>query len=540
MTDQHLTLLDRLRREGTLASGVSPAAASPGIDAGTGFVTDHRGLQGLVTQAQEELLGCIRSLEEGQPPVLLEGGPYPGTWLESTATVSTEVLDRWLPEVVRATHLQLARHQRADGLLPYKVTADGPSHRQVQMVSPLARGVWAHYLRTGRDRDYLRTMAVAMARHDAWLAGHRDTRGSGCVEAFCAFDTGHDNSPRFWGVPDTTHQDDPARWDPASPVLPYLAPDLTANVACQRRYLARIAAELGEDPAPWEQAAQESEAALLRHCYDERDGCFYDRDRLGRLVTVQSDVVLRVLECGVGDRELAERLLAGFALHRRKLFARYPFTSLAMDDPRFDQDFRRNSWGGPTNFLSLLRSPHAFEQHGHVVELTWAQQPVLEALLRAGRFPQCLSPWTGEAGYTEGYSPAMLWLLDTLERLCGILPLPGGGAWVTGVPPTAAPGGLAWERIVDGSSLVMTLADGRVQVRRNGQEVAAFPAGLRLELDAAGRPVALVGMRAQPVTGTVVFAGVGQELTIAGNETVSLTDGRAAGRRHVSVIAPTP
>jgi glutathione peroxidase-family protein len=33
-------------------------------------------------------------------------------------------------------------------------------------------------------------------------------------------------------------------------ILPFVAPDLTANVACQRSYLARIAEELGEDGAP--------------------------------------------------------------------------------------------------------------------------------------------------------------------------------------------------------------------------------------------------------------------------------------------------
>lgn len=128
-------------------------------------------------------------------------------------------------------------------------------------------------------------------------------------------------------------------------------PDLTANVACQRSYLARIAEELGDDGAEWRAKSERSTAALFSQCYDETDGFFYDLDRHDRLVRVQSDVLLRVLACEVGDDGFFEQALGRYLLNTRKFFAKYPLTSLALDDPRFDPAHDHNSWDGPSDFL---------------------------------------------------------------------------------------------------------------------------------------------------------------------------------------------
>ncbi len=469
--------------------------------------------------------------------VLQEGDAYRGAWLESTGTIGAEVLSRFLAAVARDTFLLFASHARDDGLLPYKVTGEGPAYRQIQMVTPLARSVWHHYEST-QDRPFLRTMYRAMARNDVWLARNRDTRSTGCVEAFCAFDTGHDLSPRFWHVPDTTPGGDPARYAPDSPILPFLAPDLTANVACQRRYLARIAAELGEDPAPWEWLADNSLSALFAHCYDDADGMFYDRDANGGLVRVPSDVLLRVLACEVGDGSFFATALRRHLLNTRKFFARYPFTSLALDDPRFDRDYTRNSWGGPSNFLSLLRAPHAFERHGRFVELSWAMAAVLEAVCRMDRFPQTFDPWTGAPGFTRRYSPAILWTIDAVERLSGILPRPDGELWFTGLTPVAD--AVSYARRVDGVEYGFAVETGGAVVYRDGRSHARFPRGWRLVTDRRGVPRAVIGMSARAIGGTLVVDGVPVvDLVVAGNVRVEL-DGRAnvLRRNEIGVIYP--
>ncbi|GAB4086090.1 hypothetical protein GCM10028784_27200 [Myceligenerans cantabricum] len=472
------------------------------------------------------------------PPVLVEGGPYPGTWLESTATIGAELLGRFAPGVARDTMLLLARHARADGLLPYKVTDDGPAHRQIQRVTPLARSVWDLYRRTA-DTAFLRTMYRAMADDDAWVARHRDTRGSGGVEAFCTFDTGHDASPRFWHVPDTTPGGDPAAYDPASPRLPFVAPDLTANQYANRVYLARAAEELGHDPARWRAAARDS-AAALEALWDDEAGCWFDHDATGSPVRLVSDVLLRVLACEAGDGALFREALRRYLLHDRHFFAAVPLTSVSLSDPRFDHDAGRNSWGGPTNLLTLVRTPAAFEHHGHVTELSWILRPALAAVARSGRFPQTLDPWTGAAGYTDDYSPAVLFVLDAVERLCGLLVRPDGSVWCTGTLPdgvdevryTRTVGGTEWTQTVRHDGVVVTTGDG-VTVR--------FPRGWRVALDRSGDPVAVTGMLAHPVTGAVVhrdgLAPTGN-LTLAGNEQISLTGTAPAPLRSPGIVVP--
>lgn len=528
--DEALTRLraaDAVARAGIAADGPLGAgirAARLGFAAVGG---EHGGaLEDRWHRAVAELDTCIAPT--GGAQLLHEGGVYRGAWLESTATINAEILDRFAPDVTRATHLAFAAAQRDDGLLPYKITGDGPAFTQIQTVSPLARGVWTHYLRTGRDRAYLTTMYTAMARNDAWVAAHRDTRGTGGVEAFCTFDTGHDLSPRFWQVPDRCHHGDAARYDPGVPLLPFVAPDLTANVACQRAYLALIAAELGEAPEPWREKADGSRAALFAQCHDERDGMFYDRAADGTHVRVASDVLLRVLACEIADDVLFTASLEDHLMHTRRFLSAAGFTSVAMDDPRFDGDHTRNSWAGPVNALTLIRAAHAFERHGRVAELALSHAGLLTAMAGHDRFAQCYDPWSADAGYTEAYSPSILWLLDTLERDAGILPLPDGRVWLSGLIPTRldhgrAPTATAASRTVHGVHWELAGDDETVVVHRDGAERLRFPRGWRVEVSADGQVAAVTCLAAGAVAGTLRGEGTAVDLALSPNDRVEIT-----------------
>jgi len=537
-----LTALDAAGISATLPEG----PLSAGLRAGAVRWTALGGpLAARREQALAELDACIRVVGSGDA-ILNEGGVYDGAWLESTVTINAEVLDRFTPEVTEATHRRLAAGARTDGLLPYKVTPQGYAYSQIQTVTPLARCVWLHAQRMADPGDYLRTMYAAMTANDAWLARHRNTRGTGAVEAFCTFDTGHDLSPRFWFAPDRAFGGDAAQVDPSSPTLPYLAPDLTANVVCQRRYLALIAEAIGEDGVHWEVAAEASEAALWRHCFDEADGIFYDRDRTGAQVRVQSDVLLRVLACEVGDADFVTAALERYLMHTGKFLAHYGLTSLAMDDPRFDHDFRRNSWGGPVNFLTMLRAPAAFERHGHVAELGLITMQVLSALARADRFPQCLDPWSGDAGYTEVYSPSILWFLDALERYCGVLEQADGSVWLSGLTPTRLDHGTAAQAVASGrrvadTDYALVADDALVDVYRNGELWLSFPRGVRVELSPDGAIAAAVGLAAAPVAGSLFRHGAAVdtvELELAPNERIAFVDGQPQSRSNPGFVAP--
>lgn len=510
---------------------------------GVRFAASGGRLEATYYNALEKLLACIMPMN-GTDPILQEGGIYLGCWLESTGTINAELLSRLIPSVSETTYLAFADQQREDGLLPYKLTENGPSFRQIQLVTPLARCVWNHYKLHGRNLSFLKTMYQAMSRYDDWIARYRNTRGTGCVEAFSTFDTGHDLSPRFWHVPDTPYRNDAAAFHPDSPVLPYLAPDLTANIYCQRMYLARMAEELGESGADWRAKAEASLNSLFRYCYDEEDQFFYDRDRNDELVRVQSDVLLRVMACEVGDRELFDNMLRRYLLNTRKFFAKYPFTSMAMDDPRFDPSSSYNSWGGPSNFLSLIRAPHAFEHHHRYVELTWVLQPILSALSKAKRFPQTLSPWTGEEGFTEMYSPSILCLLDYVERLCGIMPIGSDQLWFTGLLPVdmdhgeEVAGNTAYSRTVNGLHYELVNTPDNVTVYREGRVHIQGPAGIRLVTDRSGQLEGVIGMSVRTIEGELRYQGTSIPIRIKGNEMQLYSDGDLKTERDIGIIYP--
>jgi hypothetical protein len=489
---------------------------------GVRFVSNAPKLTARYYQAVRELFDCIAPAAD-DTPILHEGGIYHGCWLESTGTINAELLSRFLPSISGATFAAFARHQRDDGLFPYKLTQGGPGFSQIQLVSPLARSVWNHFCLNGRDTAWLRTQYNAMSRYDAWIARRRDTLGTGAVEAFSTYDTGHDLSSRFWHVPDSPFGNDPARCDPDNPILPFIAPDLTANIACQRHYLARIADALAEDAAGWTDKADASTEALFAQCFDAEDAFFYDRDRHGRPVRLQSDVLLRVLACEIGEGDLFREALARYLLNTRKFFAKFPLTSIALDDPRFDPSFAQNSWAGPTNFLTLIRTAHAFEHHGHHVELSWITQPTLAALFEADRFPQTLNPFTGAAGFTEKYSPAILCLLDFIERLSGILHRPDGTVWFTSLLPKPVTHkhenwNTAYARTIDGVTfeLVNTLEGG--EIYRDRHLLCRFPAGTRMILDRSGGLLGVVGLTSRIVEGSVWFDARELPLSLAPND----------------------
>jgi hypothetical protein len=511
---------------------------------GVRFAASGGRLEATYYSALEKLLTCIVPLN-GSDPILQEGGIYLGCWLESTGTINAELLSRLIPSVSETTYLAFAQHQREDGLLPYKLTENGPSFRQIQLVTPLARSVWNHYQLHGKDHSFLKTMYKAMVRYDEWIATYRNTRGTGCVEAFSTFDTGHDLSPRFWHVPDTPYKNDAASYHTDSPVLPFLAPDLTANIYCQRMYLSRMAVELGGSGAEWKAKAEASLDSLFRYCYDEEDMFFYDRDRNDELVKVQSDVLLRVMACEVGDREMFDHMLRRYLLNTSKFFAKYPFTSMSMDDPRFDPFSSYNSWGGASNFLSLIRAPHAFEYHHRYVELSWVLQPILSSLSKAKRFAQALSPWTGEEGFTETYSPSMLCLLDYVERLCGILPIGSDQLWFTGLLPIdmdhgeEVAGHTAYSRTVNGLHFELVNTPERVTVYQDGKVLIEGPAGIRLVTDRSGHLEGIIGMSVRTIEGELVYRGTSIPIRIKGNELQRYTDGSLKSERDIGIIYPS-
>ncbi|MDX1682324.1 MAG: hypothetical protein R3336_04300, partial [Phycisphaeraceae bacterium] len=247
---------------------------------------------------------------------------------------------------------------------------------------------------------------------------HRDTRGTGLCEAFCEFDTGHDGSPRFAGLPEECPDNDAARC-PSDPRLPYLAPDLSATVYGGRMALAKMARRLGrpEQAQQWQADAEQIRQAIIEHCYDPEDECFYDVDGRGEFVRIRGDVITRVLGEHVVDQAMFDRIYDRHIHDPEGFWPPYPLPSIAVSDPAFVRDLPKNSWGGASQALTALRAPRWFNHYGRHDDLQDLMTRWVQAIVDAPDFMQQLNPWTGEFSTSPGYSPAMCVLIDFVDRL---------------------------------------------------------------------------------------------------------------------------
>jgi hypothetical protein len=389
-------------------------------------------------------------------------------------------------------------------------------------------------------------MYHAIANHVEWLIKYRDTRGTGCVEAFCTFDTGNDASPRFWGVPDTPYESDPAKYDPDSPVLPYLAPDLTANIHCQMKYLQKMAQELGIEGTSWDTKSEAKKESLMKYCYDEDDRFFYDRDINDQFVRTQSVNLLRVYASEAGDDSMFADALKRYFLNTKKFFCRYPLTTMALDDPGYFQLNGYNSWSGQISFLSEIRIPHAFEYHRRYVELSWIFQPIVTLLSRFKNFTGASSAWVGgERESFTSYSPTSLCLMDFLERLCGITPRPEGTLWFTALIPRGIDYGetvaeeTGYSRRVDGALFeFVNERSGISTVYKDGEKLYEFPQSVRLVTDRKGNFRGLIGMSVRDITGDVVYKGRSIPFKASGNEILEYDGQGFMSAENPGVVRP--
>src|SRR5271154_1321654 len=234
--------------------------AAPGAPARPAFPNSDPRWQRTWDAAFAVLAGNVMTVPHYEQPVLFEGAVYPGIWQECGpheglvyGTLAPYVAARegaLTPlQIARNNHMAFFALQRpigheSAGQLPAAIKMSDVGYGQIQMVVPIASTAWELAQLTDDD-ELLVTAYNACSRWDAWLREYRDTRKTGLVEGFCTFDTGHDNSPRWAGIPNRCPDAD-ARKCPPIASMPRLCPDLSATVYGGRIALAAMAKELGK------------------------------------------------------------------------------------------------------------------------------------------------------------------------------------------------------------------------------------------------------------------------------------------------------
>jgi hypothetical protein len=381
------------------------------------------------------LLSNTKLLATYNRPVLIEGAQYHGIWMECApqeALVYSGLRNFLMPqarraslEIARANHTAFFDFQKPDGQLPAYIWDSEVGFGQIQMVVPIAATAWDLVQQT-HDEEFLQTAYLACKSWDTWLRRYRDTRKTGLTEGFCTFDTGHDNSPRWAGMPVGCPGGD-ARICPPVASLPRLCPDLSATTYGARVALASMADALGkkDEAEHWREDAEAIRRLIITRLYSPEDAAFYDLDATGNFVRVRGDLMTRVLGEHVlkldiaSDRHIFEEIWARQFHNPKSMWAPYPFPSIAMDDPAFVRPAPPNSWGGASQPLTAIRTTRWMEHYGKQKEFAHLMRQWVEAISRPDVPLQQLDPLTGEFTRPDktGYSPIALVYLDFIRRL---------------------------------------------------------------------------------------------------------------------------
>lgn len=385
----------------------------------------------------QTLLGNIHLHSETyDKQVLIEGAQYGGVWMEcapqegliyaSLAKYIPEVEGKARPiDIARANHTAFFARQREDGQLPAYIWEKKIGFSQIQMVVPIAATAW-ELSQQMHDEEFLQTAYTACSKWDAWLLKYRNTRGTGLTEGFCTYDTGHDNSPRWKGMPNACPKRE-AKNLPAVPSLPRLCPDLSATTYGARVALASMAKALGKksEADRWLHDAEHIRRLIIKKLYSPEDACFFDLDAQNKFVKVRGDALTRVLGEHVlklniaSDRRIFNDIWKRQIHNPDAFWTPYPLPSIAIDDPTFVRPIPRNSWGGASQPLTALRTLRWMDHYGKHADFEHMMHQWVEAITQSEDIFQQIDPVSGEWTRPDqkNYSPTALVYMAYVDRL---------------------------------------------------------------------------------------------------------------------------
>ena len=512
-----------MHRRGFIA-GAGAALATPAWaqDNGLTFSTANAAWQAAYDKAMRILAANVQVMPRYDQPVLIEGATYKGIWMECGPHEAL-VYRKVRPDVARAAHMTFFTLQRPDGQLPANNKLTEAGFGQIQMVVPIAATAWELARATG-DEALLHAAYDACGRWDAWLLKYRDTRGTGLTEGFCTYDTGHDNSPRWAGIPPQCPSKD-AKVFPPGYALPRLCPDLSATTYGARRALAGMARALGKaaEADRWTDRAETIRKLILDKLYVAGDAAFYDLDANDKFVRVRSDILSRMCGEHVVGQSLFDDLWTRQLHNPEAFWTSYPLPSIAADDPAFVRPIPVNSWGGASQALTALRAGRWMDHYGRAAEFARMMDAWGRALVADMGFRQQMDPMTG--AFTRGepdYSPAALVMMDYTWRLAGITEQADDLYWNVR-PDHAAGDHAAFILKTDAGVAAEMRYDGRsAELRLAGRTIARIEGTARLVTGKDGKLSALTGISEQPESMRLKTDGHERHFRINGNQTIQL------------------
>lgn len=377
----------------------------------------------------------LRVIANSPGDVFLISTAYPGVWMEHAfdalcyASLSPED-----PKAVRVAENQMLlfiRNQKPDGHLPAYVLdpellKQKPAYGrplgygQIQECVSFASLCFETWL-LSRNTAFLQEAYKACKGWEQWICKNRMTMELELAETFCVFDTGHDNSLRFEGLPGGCPDPEGKTYADLKE-LPILSPDVNAVLYGNRRALADMANALGkpEEETEWLKKAQALKTRMTELLFDSSDDYFYDVGRDLNKRKIKSISITNVFSEKVLTQEEFDRIYHKHFKDPDEFDAPYPFPSIALCDSRGHAHAEKNCWGYFSQALTALRAQRWMDFYGRSEDYDRLLEKWVDvyALQSETLFTQEIDPFTGiPTDCSRWYSSAMLLYLYAVKRL---------------------------------------------------------------------------------------------------------------------------
>jgi len=405
------------------------------------YNTDNNVLKTLFDKCELMLQQNIKQFKDKK--VLVEGSVmYPFVWLE-TQPMGGEMYAKRNMEVALNNQLIFIENQREDGRIPGMIgvvnsdlrnafpwfkengllsslEADGEIQRFFGWVQGYCFPVPAFkmYYHIEEDKAYLQKLYNTLEGFDNYLWKYRDSNGDGCLETWCVYDTGEDESTRFEGAPLGWEGETPPR---GIGKVPYASMDFMGYSCNGRDVLAKISKELDNGKEEyWSKKADEVRRKIKDYLWRPEKHACYDRDCNNEFMETLLHNSLRVMYYGGFTQDMADEFIAYHMLNPEEFWTNMPLPSIAVNDPLF-RNHANNNWSGQPESLTYQRAIQALENYGHYAELTLLGRKYLEVLGKYLKFPQQFDPFTAKPSMdNDGYGPTLISVLEYFSRLYGV------------------------------------------------------------------------------------------------------------------------
>ena len=463
----------------------------------------------------------------GKYRVMTEGTLwYPNVWPE-TQPMAGEMYAKRDLEIGKNNCEIFMDFQRADGRLPGMISkGDGnpvPFYGWMQGFY-FAMPALKMYYHADLGEEYLKKLYHCLKNFDAYLWKYRDSDGDGCLESWCRWDTGEDESTRY-GDAENYFEGEVAPEGKNN--VPMESMEYMAYSYANRDVLARISAILknGEEEM-WKKAAEQVADKVASYLWREDKHACFDRKADNSFSETLCHNTLRVMYFGVLKQASADVFLREHLFNPEEFFTPMPLTSIAINDPAFRNN-DTNDWSGQPEGLTYQRSITALGNYGHFAEIIVLGKKFLEAVSRKCVFTQQFDPYTGEQPLSKDngfitYGPTIITTLEYIAQMYGVFAEIDKMVWTVTQSESL---NYSYSQEWKGRNYILKVENGTADAYVDGQKVFSVSGDCRIVTDFEGNVLKIIGTDEKEQKVTVEIGEKQYSVKIRPNMQMTLDNG---------------